>query len=126
MNEDNANAVRVRIDCSIYRLNAVKKAAYRFLDRFHVTIESAEDGVTVAFMAKRASESMDSIEHHFYDELLDQELREEVATETAGIRNLLMAQAFSNVSLLDPIGDGADYKEDLLGIAHPHPAHPMN
>jgi hypothetical protein len=53
----------------------------------------------------------------FCNEVLDQELRETIAEETAGIRNLLLAQAFSKTSLIDPELETADYDSTLCAEA---------
>jgi hypothetical protein len=45
----------------------------------------------------------------FCNEVLDQELREIIAEETVGIRDLLLAQAFSKTSLIDPELETCDY-----------------
>jgi hypothetical protein len=49
--------------------------------------------------------------------VLDQELRETVAEETKSVRDLLLAQTFSGLSLVDPVGENADYHDDPLVIA---------
>lgn len=108
--------VVISVDPAVYRLAAIKKAAYRFGDRCHVGIESAGDGVIVSLTPKTADTSTATLEGEFRNELLDQELRETVAAETLTVRNLLLAQAFSATSLLDPVGESADYQDDPLGI----------
>jgi len=61
-------------------------------------------------------ENFDFLAGEFQNEVLDQELREAVAEETKGIQNLLLAQAFSATSLLDPLGECADEGVDPLNI----------
>lgn len=107
----------ISISTSVYRLSAVKKAAYRLGDRCFVRIESlTEASVQVKLTAKSANIPLDTLEGEFLNELLDQDLRESIAEETERVRNLILAQAFSGASLTDPIADTADYRDDPLGI----------
>lgn len=111
------------IDGRAFRLSAIKKAAYRFGDRCFVTIETVDEKrVLITFQPKRADFAIDVLEGEFRNEVLDQDLREIVAEETEGVRNLLLAQAFSKTSLIDPESETARYEEDPLGIQKPdHP-----
>ena len=111
------SAIEIVIDTGIFRLAAVKKAAYRFGDRCHVAMDSADQsGVVVRLTPKNGAISAAALEGEFRNEVLDQELREVVADETLPVRNLLLAQAFSATSLLDPAGESGDYHDDPLGI----------
>ncbi|MCY2928045.1 MAG: His-Xaa-Ser system protein HxsD [Planctomycetota bacterium] len=102
---------------SVYRLSAVKQAAYKFGNRFHVKIGlTAAGAIRVALQAKASMADPKREAGEFCNEVLDQELREQVAQETEGVRNLILAQAFSRVSLTDEDGDDADFHNDPLGI----------
>jgi His-Xaa-Ser system protein HxsD len=117
MSEGSGTCVQVRFDTKVYRLSAVKKAAYRLGDRCHAHFESAdEQSVLVILKPKRAGCSLEQLAAEFEAEVLDQDLRESVAEETSGIRNLLLAQAFSHTSLLDPQGENGDAVNDPLDI----------
>lgn len=105
------------IDPAVYRLTAVKKAAYRFGDRFHIEIEAPAEGPIRVLLTAKSNDAAVSPDGEFRNEVLDQELREQVAEETGRIRDLLMAQAFSGVSLTDGTGETADFRADPLGIA---------
>ena len=107
-------------DTSVYRLNAIKKAAYRFGDCCFVQISLIADReAEVTLQCKSLVVDLDRFAGEFVNEVLDQELREVVATETAAIRNLLLAQAFSATSLVDQSGETADYRSDPMGIRRP-------
>lgn len=107
-------------DTAIYRLTAIKKAAYRFSDRATFAIEPGPGNtVTVRLSAMDRLTNLDRLEADFTTEVLDQDLREIVAAETETVRNLILAQAFSQTSLLDPVGEQANYLADPLGIARP-------
>ncbi|MCX7406627.1 MAG: His-Xaa-Ser system protein HxsD [Planctomycetales bacterium] len=108
----------VEFDQKVFRLTAVKKAAYRFGNQWFVEITTpANDRVLVTLTAKSSSVSSEGVEGDFRNEVLDQELRESVAEETERVRNLLLAQAFSGMSLTDAVGESADHRVDPLGIA---------
>jgi His-Xaa-Ser system protein HxsD len=108
------------VDPRVYRLSAVKKAAYRLGDRCYADIEvAADESIRVRLAAKRDGVCLRTLEGDFRNELLDQELRESIAEETERVRNLLLAQAFSGVSLTDAAGESADFRDDPLGISRP-------
>lgn len=112
--------VSIECDTTICRLSAIKKAAYKFGDRCHIEITSiSENRILVALRPKRTLENAQFLAGEFRNELLDQELREVVAQETAGIRNLLLAQAFSATSLLDVHGEQGNEQTDPLNIRAP-------
>jgi His-Xaa-Ser system protein HxsD len=107
----------LEFDARIYRLTAVKKAAYKFGNRCHIQIEAVGEHQTrVVLRAKGTMENFRFLAGEFQNEVLDQELRETVTDETKGIQNLLLAQAFSATSLLDPLGESADEGVDPLNI----------
>jgi len=109
--------ITLTVDPFVYRLSAVKKAAYRLADRCFVQIEQPPGGgIRVGLTAKSGEVPPHVLEGEFRNELLDQDLREIIADETGRIRNLLMAQAFSGLSPTDPAADAADHREDPLGI----------
>jgi His-Xaa-Ser system protein HxsD len=112
-----AREIVVELDTRVYRLGAIKKAAYRFGDRCHVRVEPVPGGtgVRVVLRAKRVLDNPAFLAGEFQNDVLDQDLREMVAEETEAVRNLILAHAFSATSLLDADGDAADYHGDPLG-----------
>ena len=95
--------VEIAIDLKMYRLVAVQKAAYRFADRFTAVLGSERDHVLpVSLVFKPTTSERDALEgaRLFFEELLDQELREHVGDETRAIRALIIAQAFSRTDLV--------------------------
>lgn len=91
------------IDLRVYRLAAVKKAAYRLAKRLTVVLGTLEQdclSVTFRFSSATSRASADESVRLFYQELLDQELREHVAEETGPMRMLILAQAFSKTDLI--------------------------
>ncbi|AOW57605.1 TPA: His-Xaa-Ser system protein HxsD [Legionella pneumophila] len=93
------------LNISTYSLNAIKKVCYQFSSTFSVKLEKIdEENVKVFFMFSEplTSEKIDFIISSFYQALLDQDLREIVSRETEGVRNLILAHAFSKTTLIDP------------------------
>jgi His-Xaa-Ser system protein HxsD len=105
------------LDSSVYRVAAIKKAAYKFGNRCWVTIEStAGCSIRITLRPKTPDTPLTQLEGAFRNEVLDQELREVVADETVAIRNLLLAQAFSAAALTGEVNETADYNDDPLEI----------
>lgn len=116
-----AKSIVVDFDSRVFRLEAVKKAAYRFGDRLSIGIELIEPSLIRAALESHGAgdDSIDRLASEFRNEVLDQELREVVAKETEAVRNLILVQAFSKTALLDNAADSADFRSDPLGIRAP-------
>jgi His-Xaa-Ser system protein HxsD len=119
MNRD-AHGVTVQIDAAVFSLEAVQAASYRVSDRFYVELMSTPGGYR-AVLRPRSSASVD-IEGEFRNELIEAALRDRIARETLAMRNLILAQAFSSMTLMEPRADTADYRNDPLGISAADPS----
>ena len=97
---------------AVYRTNAVKKAAYKYGGLFYILIAQRDDLIEVRLKPKETCTSPDALVGEFCNEVLDQELRETVADETTGIRDLLLAQAFSKTTLIDPELETGEYDSE--------------
>ena len=88
----------------VYRLSAVKKAAYKFTDAFSITIDVENSNLTTVTLVPKVNvcRPWDALIGEFCNEVLDQDLRETIAEETNSIRDLILAQAFSEVSIFHP------------------------
>jgi len=88
----------------VYRLAAVKKAAYKYTGSFSISIEVDNSSATVVRLVPKSNTSRQwpSLIEEFPNEVLDQDLRETIAGETSGVRDLILAQAFSEVSVFHP------------------------
>ncbi|ADO73901.1 uncharacterized protein STAUR_6144 [Stigmatella aurantiaca DW4/3-1] len=95
--------VRLTLDLRVYRLAAVQKASYRFAEHFTVVLGTSDGQllpVTCLFRPDtRKAEALDAVRCYF-QELLDQELREQIGEETRPVRALILAQAFSRTDLI--------------------------
>jgi His-Xaa-Ser system protein HxsD len=95
--------VQVSIDLRVYRLAAVQKSAYRFAERFTAVLGALDANrlpVTFTFRTGTAEQGALEAVRLFFQELLDQELREQIGDETRAIRALIIAQAFSRTDLI--------------------------
>jgi len=94
--------VDVTFDSAIFSVEAVKKACYRFLDRFTSDIELCDSKIVchLNFDDKFTGSSCDAQVEGFKKEVLDQDLRLTLKAETEQIRNLILAHAFSKTGLI--------------------------
>lgn len=103
----------------VYRMDAIKKAAYRMGARCSAVIELDGTNARVTLQPRPGISDHESLVADFQTEVLDQELREVVAKETEAIRNVILAQAFSKTALLEEMGESGDFKVDPLNIRMP-------
>ena len=106
--------LELEIDLRVYSLDAAKKTAYRFSDRANASFRQTSEHLWVIEFSIKQNSTLTEAE--VLSELLDQDLREQVAEETKMVRDLLMAQAFSKLSLVDPVGESGTLEDDALGI----------
>ncbi|MEQ1602495.1 MAG: His-Xaa-Ser system protein HxsD [Methylophilaceae bacterium] len=95
-------AVELVFDERLYSLEAVQKAAYRFIHLF-TTDMSLSDGKIVCSLKPTQEQTPEGLEHYvdeFKKEVLDQHLRIKIKAETEDVRNLVLGIAFSNSGLL--------------------------
>lgn len=110
--------VAAEIDLSVYSLNAVFRACYKFTAQCYAFLARAENGawLSVSLRAKNPEKDLSSLVGEFFNELLDQQVRENLQQEMRPIREVIVAQAFAEGNLLDPLRDEGNYEEDPLGI----------
>lgn len=86
----------------IYSIDTLKKAAYKGISNYSVVIN--EKGTQLeclfSFPPETPSEKISFLMDDFKKEVLDQDLRETIKKETEGVRNLILAHAFSKAGLI--------------------------
>ncbi|HAT9492384.1 TPA: His-Xaa-Ser system protein HxsD [Legionella pneumophila subsp. pneumophila] len=108
MSSENANNLTEWaevLSTSTYSLNAIKKVCYQFSSSFSVKLEKIDEEnvkILFKFSEPQQREKVELMISNFLQALLDQDLREIVANETEGVRNLILAHAFSKTTLIDP------------------------
>ena len=113
------SSVALEIDTSIYEAKAILKACYKLTDRayFFVTRCPEEPShLAVVISAKEKGDNLSQSVGELCNELLDQQIRESLRREAGPLRELIVAQAFSEGNLLDSLCDEGKCQEDPLGI----------
>lgn len=93
------------IDLAVYSLDCIKRAAYRFTNRFslEMQIEGNKALCTLIFDPSISDTMVEPVVSAFRKELLDQDLRASISEETQEIRNLILAHAFSRTGLISDV-----------------------
>jgi His-Xaa-Ser system protein HxsD len=86
-------------DSGTFALESVKRALYRFAEQCSFDIRSYDGEIRVSVYAKDILS--DGLLHDIRNEVLDQDLRAKISEETSNIRTLILANAFSNTSLIE-------------------------
>ena len=92
---------RLCFDRAASSLDAVQRAAYRFSDRMSCDIAEGSETIDVTLHLAEGAEDPGAVEADFRNEVLDQVLRERIRAETADVRSLVLALAFSKTGLID-------------------------
>lgn len=109
----------VEVDLSVFELPAVLRACYKLTGRCHVFVARDRDdpGLVVVTLGTRSAEiDLRACIGELADELIDQQLRQQLAREAGSVREIIVAQAFAEGNLLEAESDEADYRTDPLGI----------
>ncbi len=88
--------LELNFDVRIFSLDTIKRALYRFSDKCSFDIQLKDNDITVIIYAKVDEDLSAKIKN----EVLDQDLRDTLSQETANIRMLILANAFSNTGLI--------------------------
>jgi His-Xaa-Ser system protein HxsD len=94
---------RLDIDLEAFSLDAVKRSAYRFSDKFafDLTVDGRTARCTFTFPGSASPEAVEASIIAFRKELLDQDLRQAIRSETQHVRNVILAHAFSQSGLVN-------------------------
>jgi len=111
--------IAIEVDTSLYGLDAIFRASYRFTDRCYIflaRVPEASTLVVVTLMAKQPAAELRPLVGELCNELIDQQIRLALAGEAGPLRDLIVAQAFAEGNLLDEQRDVGDFENDPLGI----------
>lgn len=101
----------IEFDASAYSLLAIQKACHRFTNRASFEICPDERGgvsfvrVSLSLLGESDEGGLTLLVQQLNNEVLDQQLREQIREQTAPVRNLILAYAFSRTGLI--ASDGA-------------------
>jgi len=116
---DSEFAATIRLDPRIYTREAILKASYWHTNTAYIVLpESSDDHLIVKIRLKHSGPTLENPKPitlgefvgEFCNSLVDFELRRQVEVETAPIRQLILAKAFSESGILEdePPGTIAD------------------
>jgi His-Xaa-Ser system protein HxsD len=92
--------LRLTVNTQLYPETAVFRTCYLFTDRSYIYLRTEKpQEIIVEFQAKRNIEDLNSVVGDFGNELINQRIRLELATETQQIREMIVTQAFSEANL---------------------------
>ena len=99
--EEESRQTLLRFDNRVFSLPAIKKAAYKYINSFTADINLEGDEIVCAltFTSPADEELSSRLIGDSKKEVLDQDLREQIKTETEPIRNLIFALAFSKTGI---------------------------
>jgi His-Xaa-Ser system protein HxsD len=109
----------LRVDTRLYSKTSLFKSCYKFTDKCYIFLSLDEGDQTIIITVlspKSDSVDLSQLGGEFFNELLDQQVRKTLSQETDELRNLIVAQAFSEGNLLDESRDKGDYEADPLNI----------
>ena len=101
--------MKIVFDKSIYSLEALLKASYRFLDDVYIHLSQEEQNWVVSWIEK---DGTNITANEFENELIAQQLRYQILERTADIRKLMLARAFAS-TMID-IKDGRSEETDEI------------
>lgn len=100
----------VEFDANAYSLLAIQKACHRFSDQASFNVQLSQTGsanvikVTLQLLKAVSDEALMRLVQLLHNEALEQQLREQIRAQTEGVRNLILAHAFSKTGLIVPDG----------------------
>jgi len=134
------SALKITVNSRIYPLEAVMAASYTFLDRAYVLLDKDKNDVIVQLWPKEGQKAR-ATEGDFYNELLNEALRQKIAKQNQQVREMVINRALfaaTNTNVeeevldraldsldnlddlnLDLDSDNLDFLDDPLGIAVP-------
>ncbi|ARP79751.1 His-Xaa-Ser system protein HxsD [Bordetella genomosp. 8] len=98
--------MNLKFDSRAFSLLAVQKACHRFSNvaSFEVAIEESPSATTISVsvspLVEKSAEGLTYLERRLRNEVLDQQLREQIRSQTEGVRNLILSHAFSKTGLI--------------------------
>lgn len=96
-----AGFAELTFDSQLYGAEAIQKAAYRSMHAFTLDL-TVDSGILLCKLIGNITTEQAAFERaveEFRKDVLDYQLRAQLQTETAPIRNLIMGLAFSNARL---------------------------
>jgi His-Xaa-Ser system protein HxsD len=91
----------VLVDKSVYDLDCVQRAAASLTNLASFNFQHHDSGISITISVRSPTTlTSKDLSDRFLNELLDQSLRQRIATETKTERDLVLAYAFSNTKIV--------------------------
>lgn len=109
----------ISVDTDLYSVDALFRVCYVFTERCYIFLKPqiGSSVVDVRLTSKRSDCDLTSLSGDFANELINQRVRRDIASETKAVRELIVAQAFAEADLLNREFSEASYADDPKGIA---------
>ena len=105
--------VAIQVDTRLFSINTIFRACYKCTDRAYLFVGKLDgESLVVTLHPKAAGQDVTHLAGELANELIDQRLREDLARETAPVREMIVAEAFAEGNLLDESRDSGDYRVD--------------
>lgn len=96
------------LDCSVYSLDAIKRALYWYTETCYTQIQWADDARTsllVTFRLKPTAKDkvLTDVVGNFVNDVLDQDIRLSVAAETRTVKEVIVKRAFAEALSKDEV-----------------------
>ncbi len=103
MKSEKNSYIDLHFDSNVFSLDVIKKALYRFADQcsFDILLTDKQIEVMLHFPAPASQSTINDLCFRIRNEVLDQDLRDTISKDTANIRILILANAFSNTGLIE-------------------------
>ena len=103
MKDEETSHIDLYFDSSVFSLDTVKRALYRFADlcSFDISLIDQQIKVTLHVSTPINQSTINELCFRIRNEVLDQDLRDTISKDTANIRTLILANAFSNTGLIE-------------------------
>ena len=89
----NDNYAEIVLSKDIYPLVSVKKALTNFMDKTYIKIKDNNSEIMVQMVLQESKTDLEKIIGEFYNELLRESLRYNIAIETKNLRELIVGRA---------------------------------
>jgi His-Xaa-Ser system protein HxsD len=98
MQEISDGGLRLTVKNDLYRTETVLKAAHRFTSECYIKIDRYGDQLVIQFKPIHQGRAIsEKIVDDFCNELIDQQVRAIVSSETGNIRDQIIKKAFSPI-----------------------------
>lgn len=107
-------AITGKYNRNFYNIDALKKAAYKFIDEWYVHLDIQDQNYIVQFIPRDSSMENKDVIQLFENELLSQEVRAMVFNKTHTLRELLVARAMASTMVVgDDIPEKIQAEENI-------------